>query len=218
MRIGIDASSIVGDKGGVGWHTHHLLQNLLLLPDELRYIGYVRPGVLRDGRPAGWASSDKIEWMEVPRWLMRWRGAWDRLDLYHGPNFKMHTTGRCGGVVTIHDLWLVRHPEYSPKVFGQAASTQRARDTARRARAVVTVSEFSAREIEALYGVSRERIVVIHNGVSEDFAPVRDEALCADVRRRLELPQAGFLLFVGGPTHGRTIAAFFRPSPVVETS
>ncbi|MFO0733419.1 MAG: glycosyltransferase family 1 protein [Nitrospiraceae bacterium] len=198
MRIGIDASSIVGDKGGVGWHTHHLLQNLLLLPDELRYIGYVRPGVLRDGRPAGWASSDKIEWMEVPRWLMRWRGAWDRLDLYHGPNFKMHTTGRCGGVVTIHDLWLVRHPEYSPKVFGQAASTQRARDTARRARAVVTVSEFSAREIEALYGVSRERIVVIHNGVSEDFAPVRDEALCADVRRRLELPQAGFLLFVGG--------------------
>ncbi|MFO0767970.1 MAG: hypothetical protein U0231_14545 [Nitrospiraceae bacterium] len=58
----------------------------------------------------------------------------DRLDLYHGPNFKRATTGRCGGVVTIHDLWLVRHPEYPVKVFGQAASTQRARDTARRAR------------------------------------------------------------------------------------
>jgi len=198
MRIGIDASSIVGDKGGVGWHTYHLLQHLLGLPDEMHYLGYVRPGALRDGRPEGWPGSDKIQWLEVPRWLMRWRGRWDRLDLYHGPNFKMHTTGLCGGVVTLHDLWLVRHPEYSKKVFGQAASTQRARETAGRARAVVTVSEFSAREIQELYGVPRERIAVIHNGVSDDFAPVRDEALCAEVRRRLELPEAGFLLFVGG--------------------
>lgn len=29
MRIGIDAASVVGDKGGVGWHTHHLLRALL---------------------------------------------------------------------------------------------------------------------------------------------------------------------------------------------
>ena len=197
-RIGIDASSIVGDKGGVGWHTYHLLRNLLRLNEEMEYIGYLRPGSLECGRPAGWPPSERIRWLEVPRWLMRWRGSWDGLDLYHGPNFKMHTTGRHGGVVTIHDLWLVRHPEYSRKTFGQAASTGRAQDTANRARAVITVSEFSAREIESLYGVPRDRIVVIHNGVSEEFAPFQDETGKAELRRRFHLPDAGFILFVGG--------------------
>ncbi|MGZ9275377.1 MAG: hypothetical protein ACXW34_11625 [Nitrospira sp.] len=38
MRIGIDAASIVGDKGGVGWHTHHLLQALLDLEEETEYL------------------------------------------------------------------------------------------------------------------------------------------------------------------------------------
>ncbi len=198
MRIGIDAASIVGDKGGVGWHTHHLLQALLDLEEETEYLGYLRPGSLRAGRLDGWPVNDRMRWVESPRWLMSWRGAWDRLDLYHGPNFKMHTTGRSGGIVTIHDLWLARHPEYSRKVLGQAGSSRRARATALRARKVVTVSEFSAREIEALYGVPREQVVVIYNGVSEEFVPEHDEQVVADVRQRWAIPAAGFILFVGG--------------------
>ncbi|MGZ8394691.1 MAG: glycosyltransferase family 4 protein [Nitrospira sp.] len=198
MRIGIDAASIVGDKGGVGWHTHHLLRALLDLEEETEYLGYLRPGSLRAGRLDGWPVNDRMRWVESPRWLMSWRGAWDRLDLYHGPNFKMHTTGRSGGIVTIHDLWLARHPEYSRKVLGQAGSSRRARATALRARKVVTVSEFSAREIEALYGVPREQVVVIYNGVSEEFVPEHDEQVVADVRQRWAIPAAGFILFVGG--------------------
>ena len=198
MRIGIDAASIVGDKGGVGWHTFHLIRALLDLDQAIEYVGYLRPGSLEGGRLAGWPVHDRMRWVETPRWLMPWRGAWDRLDLYHGPNFKMHTTGRCGGIVTIHDLWLARYPEYSRKVFGQAGSSKRARATANRARRVVTVSEFSAGEIETLYGIPRERVVVIHNGVSEEFVPVRDEQVLAELRARWAIPSAGFILFVGG--------------------
>ncbi|MGB5040137.1 MAG: hypothetical protein WBO67_04235, partial [Nitrospira sp.] len=94
MRIGIDAASIVGDKGGVGWHTYHLLRSLLALDEQVEYVGYLRPGSLQAGRLEGWPVHDRLRWVETPRWLMPCRGAWDRLDLYHGPNFKMHTTGR----------------------------------------------------------------------------------------------------------------------------
>lgn len=198
MRIGIDATSIVGDKGGVGWHTHHLLQALLAVKEEVDYFGYLRPGSLRAGGLDDWPAHDRMRWVEAPRWLMPWRGAWDGLDLYHGPNFKMHTRGRFGGVVTIHDLWLARHPEYSRKLLGQAGSSRRARATALRARKVVTVSEFSAREMEELYGIPREHVVVIHNGVSEDFYPGCDEQEVAELRRRWAIPPAGFILFVGG--------------------
>lgn len=198
MRIGIDAASIMGDKGGVGWHTHHLLQALLALKEEVEYLGYLRPGSLRAGRLEGWPADDRMRWVETPRWLMPWRGSWDGLDLYHGPNFKMHTRGRSGGIVTIHDLWLARHPEYSHKLLGQAGSSRRARATALRARKVVTVSEFSAREMEELYDIPREHVVVIPNGVSEDFYPGQDEQEVADLRRRWAIPPAGFILFVGG--------------------
>ena len=198
IRIGIDAASAVGEKGGVGWHTYHLLQAMLELKEDTEYVGYLRPGSFNDGHIASWPEHDRIQWAEVPRWRMAWRGRLDRLDLYHGTNFKMHTTGRHGGVVTIHDLWLERHPEYSKKVFGQRASSRRARATAYRARAVVTVSRFSADEISSLYGVPPERVAVIHNGVAEDFHPVIDDQAMARLGGKLELPKAGFILFVGG--------------------
>ncbi|WHZ25180.1 MAG: Glycosyltransferase [Nitrospira sp.] len=198
MRIGIDAASIVGDKGGVGWHTHHLLRALLALNEDVEYVGYLRPGSLRGGRLEGWPLHDRLRWVEAPKWVMPWRGAWDGLDLYHGPNFKMQTTGRSGGIVTIHDLWLARHPEYSRKLLGQAGSSRRARARALRARKVVTVSEFSAQEIATLYRIAREHVVVIHNGVSEEFVPEQDGQVMADLRRRWAIPAGGFILFVGG--------------------
>lgn len=198
LRIGIDAASIVGDKGGVGWHTHHLLRALSALNEEIEYVGYLRPGSLHAGRLEGWPLQDRLRWVEAPKWTMPWRGAWDGLDLFHGPNFKMQTTGRSGGIVTIHDLWLARHPEYSRKLLGQAGSSRRAMARALRARKVVTVSEFSAQELVSLYGIAREQVVVIHNGVSEEFVPESNGPVPAELRRRWAIPEAGFILFVGG--------------------
>ncbi len=210
MRIGIDAASVVGDKGGVGWHTHHLLNALLALDEDHEYVGYLRPASLRVGRVPGWPGHPRLRWVEAPRWSMAWRGWWDRLDLYHGPNFKMHTTGRFGGIVTIHDLWLARHPEYSRKLLGQAGSSRRAIATANRARKVVTVSEFSAQEIESVYGIARDHVVVIHNGVSADFSPLCTEEVQAELRERWAIPDAGYILFVGGADPRKNHARFLQ--------
>lgn len=180
------------------------------LDDADEFVGYLRPGSLTAGTLDGWPLHRRLHWVETPRWSMGWRGRWDRLDLYHGPNFKMHTTGRFGGIVTIHDLWLARHPEYSRKLFGQAGSSRRAIATANRARKVVTVSEFSAREIESLYGIAREHIVVIHNGVSDDFAPLRQAEVRAELFHRWDIPAAGFILFVGGADPRKNHAVFLQ--------
>lgn len=198
MRIGIDANSIVGDRGGVGWHTYHLLRALVGLKEELDLIGYVAPGSLTNGAPVGWVGDGRIRWVEAGRWTMPWRGRWDGLDLYHGTNFKLKTAGRFGGVVTVHDLWLERHPEYSPKLFGQGASSARTRRTAWLAKKVITVSAFSAGDIADRYGLPRERIAVVPNGVSEAFHPLRDPAAFDKLRRRIGLPDGPFILFVGG--------------------
>ena len=174
MKVGIDAGSIMDDRGGVGWHTYYLLRAMANQSQEIEFAAYVNPGTLWLEFMEPWMRSPAVTWIESGRWGRRWRGRADRLDIYHGPNFKMHTTGRYGGVVTIHDLWLERHPEYSTKFFGQASASRRAKRIASRARSIITVSHFSANEIGALYGISPERIRVIPNGVSEEFIPVRD--------------------------------------------
>lgn len=200
MRIGIDARPVLGERGGVGWHTYHLLRALLDLKEDVEFLAYVPGGVL------GRLHNDMLElehrsglrWVEAGRATMRWRGSRDRLDLFHGTNFKMQTQGTHGGVVTIHDLWLERHPEFSPKFLGQRVSFYRTRRTTVRARMVITVSEHSAREIESLYGVPRGRIAVIPNGVSDEFRPSVDSAALADFKRRYAVPTEQFILFVGG--------------------
>ncbi len=210
MRIGIDACPLVGDRGGVGWHTYHLLRSMLELKGDIDFLAYTRPG--QDWPPSGEAcwNSQRVQRMEVGKWAMLWRGMRDRLDLYHGTNFKMHTTGKYGGVVTIHDVWLDRHPEYSPKIFGQRGSFRRTRRTARKARRIITVSEFSAREIQELYGIPPERIAVIYNGVSEEFRPVHDDQAMGELRRRLGLPAGGFILFIGGANPRKNHRAFLQ--------
>jgi glycosyltransferase involved in cell wall biosynthesis len=70
-------------------------------------------------------------------------------------------------VVVIHDAAAFRHPEWysRPYVAWQRAVLPR---IAQRARLVITVSDFSRREIEEVLGVTA---TVIPNGVSERFKP-----------------------------------------------
>ncbi|HKT34258.1 MAG TPA: glycosyltransferase family 1 protein [Nitrospira sp.] len=198
MRIGIDANPLVGDRGGVGWHTYYLLRGMLAAPCHAEFVAYLRPGSHPPEETRCWPGTNRLRWVTASKWSMRGRGRTDRLDLYHGTNFRMHTLGRYGGIVTIHDLWLERFPEYSPKLFGQKLSSLKTQRTARRARKVVTVSSFSARELVELFGLSPGQIAVIPNGVSEEFFPRRDDGAFMALKQRIGLKGDRFVLFVGG--------------------
>jgi glycosyltransferase involved in cell wall biosynthesis len=199
MRIGIDANPLLGAPGGVGRHTAHLVRALLDLKEDVEFICYVRPGGLQHGEDrVGWDAGPHLRWVESGSLVMPWRGVIDKLDAYHGTNFKMQTTGRHGAVMTIHDLWLDRHPEYSAKLFGQRTSSFRTRRRARRATKVITVSSFSAREIQAVYQLSPDDIVVIPNGVSSDFREMSERGSSGELTCRVGLPTENFILFVGG--------------------
>ena len=189
---------MVGDLGGVGWHSYHLLRTMLARQDGIDFLAYAKPGAEQPDSVAAWPGVERLQWMNSSRWGMGKRGSSDQLDLYHGTNFKMQTLGRYGGLVTIHDLWLDRHPEYSKKMLGQWPSSFKTRQIALRARKTITVSEFSARELVALYGLKREHIVVIPNGVSGDFVPRQDEQAMAELRKRIGLKAEHYVLFIGG--------------------
>jgi glycosyltransferase involved in cell wall biosynthesis len=215
MKIGIDANPIIGDRGGVGWHTYYLLRAMLVAKQDVDFVAYLRPGSSPPDETRTWEGSDRLRWIEASKWGMKTRGEVDRLDLYHGTNFRVPTTGRHGGVVTIHDLWLERSPQYSTKFLGQWLSSYKTKRTALRARKVITVSEFSARELMDLYGIPRAQIAVIPNGVADDFVPCRDDGAMAALRKRIRLTAERYILFTGGADPRKNHRVFLEAAALV---
>ena len=76
-------------------------------------------------------------------------------------------------VVVIHDLAALAHPEWYGRAY---VAWQRLAlpAIARRARLVITVSEFSRAEIAGRLHVEDERIRVVPNGVADGFSPDAD--------------------------------------------
>lgn len=179
MRIGIDARELCGRATGVGRYLAGLLAEwsaddrarrhefVLYVPDELRPPGAAAgaldgrrfPTRLIPGRPGVW-----WEQVRLPRIA---RG--DRLDIFFAPGYTAPLAVGVPVVVTIHDLSFVAHPEW----FRTREGVRRrwlTRRAAERARAVLTVSEFSRRELIEHFGIPDERIHVIPHGATAPTA------------------------------------------------
>jgi glycosyltransferase involved in cell wall biosynthesis len=98
-------------------------------------------------------------------------------------------------VVVIHDAASLRHPEaYSSRYVAYQRRMLPA--LARRARLVITVSEFSRGELIELLGVSAERVVVVPGGVDERFGDPELAAGAERVRTKFALLRP-YVLVVG---------------------
>ncbi len=193
----------MAQRAGVGRYTRALVEHLGALrgQDTLRLFYF---DFLRRGMPiaAPGMEQQRVRWcpgrfvqkcwktMDWPPfdWLA---GA---ADLFHFPNFIIPPLTRGKAVVTIHDVSFLRYPAFA-EARNLAFLTARIARTVRRAEAVITDSQFSAREIAQLLSVSPSRIAAIPLGISEQLAPPPPDRV-ADWRRRRGLTSP-YLLMVG---------------------
>jgi glycosyltransferase involved in cell wall biosynthesis len=104
-------------------------------------------------------------------------------------------------VLVIHDVASLRHPEAYSRTY-VAYQRRMLPALARRARLLITVSEFSKLELVELFGIAPERITVIPEGVDERFC-VRADPAAASVRYGLERP---YVLAVGTMSARKNLA------------
>jgi glycosyltransferase involved in cell wall biosynthesis len=112
--------------------------------------------------------------------------------------------------VVIHDAAALRHPEaYSPAYV--AYQRRLLPRLGRRARLLITVSEFARGELVELLGVAPERVTVIPEGVDQRFASARaDPQLQA--RYGLDRP---YVLVVGTVSERKNLAVLERAVQVL---
>lgn len=200
MRIGIDAHHLNGKPQGSRTYLLSLIRELsriatdeeLLVysfaPDETRRL-LDAPGVTH--RRVFPTSARLRLPIVVPALEMR-----DRLSLFHS-QYICPPVSAIPEVVTIHDVLFETHPDLFVGAFSRT-SIRLIRRSARRARRVLTVSEFSRRAILEQYDLPEEKVVAIPNAVDLDRFRVlsdEDEDL-ARVKARYELERP-FILDVG---------------------
>ncbi len=200
MRVVLDYRPALRAPSGVGEYTHELVKALLeVFPPADRgsaldltifsssWRDRLQPHAELDGLRsvdrrvpvrvlnAAW---HRLSWPPV-EWL-----APGRYDVAHSMHPLLMPSRRAAQVVTIHDLDFLAHPERTRAEIRRDYPVL-ARAHAQRADAVVTVSRFTARQVERLLNVPGDRIAICSPG-APDWPP----------RRRM--PEAdGYLLFFG---------------------
>ena len=176
MRIAIDARELDGRRTGVGRYLTHLLAGWNELPEARghEFLLYA-PGTLDGLLPPVETLNVRVRhvpghggsWWEQAQ--LRAALARDRPAVLYAPAYTATLATRVPVVLTVHDVSFLAHPEWYPPrvrlrrriVTGMAA---------RRARTVLTDSQFSGREITALLGVPSDRVRVIPLAVTTPAA------------------------------------------------
>ncbi len=222
MRIGISTSVIQRGKTGVAQYVFALARRLLTagtaheftffaLEEDFPLFEFVEDRaklvpVAEAFRPA----ARNVLWHQfrLPRLAQEYG-----LDLLHIPSYRRLLWPRpCALVGTIHDLAPFRVPgkyDWTRMFYGRVV----ARQLAWRQDRVIAISETTANDITRFFGLPRERISVIHNGIDhERFSPADREVARAAVAQQHGLRRPFFLYIARlehpGKNHVNLVSAF----------
>jgi glycosyltransferase involved in cell wall biosynthesis len=156
LNLALDTTYSLGtDLSGVGVYSRELLRALATAYPDQNFQWYYRPHrffkSFRESLPAN-ANRRLL--------LDNWG---PRYALFHGLNQRLPARRFKRQIATFHDLFVMT-AEYSTPEF-RARFTEQARRAAGEADRIVTVSRFTANQVEQLLGVEPSRIRVIHHGI-----------------------------------------------------
>lgn len=200
----LDYQPGVAQGAGIGRYTRELAKNLpaLLTPDERLRLFYCDFHRRTSGNPVPAAEARACRWIPgtVLQKAWHWLGA-PAFDCFSGPADLFHFTNFCTrpvragrSVVSVHDMSFERFPQFAEEKNLRYLHRGVARSV-ERSDAIITISEFSKREIEALLPAARGKVHVTYLGIDPDFAPAPADRIAA-VRKTLGLERP-FLLSVG---------------------
>ena len=203
MTCYIDVSAAVHAKAGIGRYAGSLARALIEAEPGRFALFYnrvrgVHPPEGLEGVPARTVPAGYKPW-RLAVWLGHMAGlSFNRLvpgaRLFHATEHLLPPLRGVPTVLTVHDMIFKLFPEHQKRLnYWYLNATMPL--YCRRAGAIITVSQASKRDIVAHYGLAPERIAVIYEAASPEFAPVPAD-LAEAARRRYGLP-GRFAIVVG---------------------
>jgi glycosyltransferase involved in cell wall biosynthesis len=201
VRVGVDATPLLGERTGIGRYTAGLLEGLrslggvevILTAFTWRGLGGLAPFVGPDRRLAkGRAPARALQalWQRVD-WpvVERLSGP---IEVFHATNYVLPPSKAAAGVVSIHDLSYLDHADTV-----RAATLRYQRLVPRsiaRAGAVLVLTEVVADAVAERYQIERDRVIVAPPGVDAQWFDASPATPAWLAEHGLSAP---YVLFVG---------------------
>lgn len=234
LHIGIDARFYGSLGKGLGRYTEKLIENLEILDTENEYTIFLRCENFEEYQPKNPRFKKVVAqyaWYGIAEQtffvFLLYRYA---LDLVHFPHFNVPVLYRRRFLVTIHDLILIHYPTrrntthgwflYAVKFFVYRFVIASA---IRRATHIITVSQFTARDIEKYYPFASGKITVTYEAADaycRYLPPEKEKNLLTRLRiispERVEAPDQShdilrsYFLYVGNAYPHKNLPVLFE--------
>ncbi|MDX1535492.1 MAG: glycosyltransferase family 1 protein [Candidatus Spechtbacterales bacterium] len=222
LHIGIDGHNLEAERTGVGRYLENLLKEFTKMPElrnQVRFTIYFK----------GDAPSDdflKDSMFNVRSLKKSTRGsfalyfsvilpfnAWrDKVDILWFPGYMVPYSWIWPSAVVLHDIIFERYPSSVPplhrfmyRIFGKYG--------AQHSEKVFTVSEYSKQEINALYGVNEDKIIVTPLGIDKKFKVLENKEIQEKIKNKYDIEKK-YMLYLGQIFNRRhvpeTMKAFAR--------
>jgi len=204
MRIGIDARLYGTKHGGIGRYSENLIKQLEKIDDNNQYFIFLSKDNFDNYQPqsknftkvlADFKVYGLKEQLLFPVLLKKYN-----LDLVHFTHFNAPIFYSGKFIVTIHDLIISHYPAsrattlnpiiYRIKLFFYQLIIK---IVAKRAKKIITVSEYTKKDIIQLLKINESKITVTYEGVD---LPIDTKIDCAKLKSDLGITK-DFLLYVG---------------------
>ena len=203
----MDTTPLLKDLSGIGYVTYQYAKELQRLHhDMLFYYAWFYSHKLRQ-RPLGeYEKAVNLAKKYLPRpylvthslktAIFNYTLAKERPDIFIQPNYISFPTPFDIPTITfVHDLSHIRFKEYHPKERVEYFERFLPRSIQKSAK-IVTISEFTKKELMDLELCEPQKIEVIYNGVDEKFRPTSKEKF-APTGKKYGVEYRGYFLFVG---------------------
>ena len=191
MRVTLSVDALSPHLSGIGRYVWELSKGLQRRDDvDVQFFArgriIERPEVLLSGEP----RSPPRRFSRLRRFLPK---RTPNYGLVHGPNYFLPACAETG-LITVHDLSVLRHPETHPPERRRAFASEFERSMERAAH-ILTDTETVRHEVIATFGVDPDRITSVYLGVDPAFHPLAREAMLPALAR-LGLEPNGYALCV----------------------
>ena len=215
MNIGINARHLIEHKlEGIGWYSFEILNRMVQLrPDDHFYFFYDRKTKpLIEGKnitniivyPSARSPQLFRYWFNVrlPRFFKK-----NKIDFFFSPDGFISLATSIPQIAVIHDLNFEHYPndvprhilKYYKKYMPLFAQT---------AKKIVTVSNFSKKDICGTYKVDQSKVSVIYNGGNSIYKPIEEKK-----KKQFKFKQSQerpYLVYVGSLHKRKNIQRMFE--------
>lgn len=173
--IGLDLLYLEpGSTGGMESYARCLVPLLPAAIPEARFVAFAGRELAKEWKASPWASS--IDVIEIPvsarsrivrtgaeYTLLAAKAMHERVAVLHGLGNIVPKAPGVRSVVTVHDLIFLRYPETTSRLLARGAGAI-VPFSARRADAVIAISQATSDDVVGLAGVPPSRVHVVHSG------------------------------------------------------